>query len=30
MARNNKDFAIAEEMVLEESDDLNTKTKFFL
>jgi len=29
MARSNKDFIIAEEMVLEEFDDLTTETKFF-
>ena len=29
MARSNIDFVIAEEMVLEEFEDLNTETKFF-
>jgi len=29
MARNNKDFIIAEALVLEKSDDLNIQTKFF-
>jgi len=29
MAGNKKDFIIAEELVLEEFDDLNIQTKFF-
>jgi hypothetical protein len=29
MARNNRDFIVAEEMALEEFDDLNTESKIF-